>query len=427
MKKERKEALLACFPPVPERFMNRMNKSQKHITENFAVFLTHGNELFARCYHLYYNGELRERQRYVFAPDGFVRYGIDNNEWRICTRFREPVFHLGGYGYFDNSYTILNADAIYKSCMRYSQFDKYTGGLAFEYLKLYHKHPNLEYIMKSGYGVLLDSRYKGYYQYQPAGIIINTDISWKSNNLLKMLSLNRTEFAVLKGQESLYPAYKIWREHYPGYDPSQLVKLCKAFGYEVQYCIGMENRTGVRPHLLAEYLRESKINRRDYADYITECETLGYNMHDSMINRPKDFASAHGRTSQLIVYKENKEVLESFDKLYESRKELEFADGRLILRQPENFAEIIAEGRKLSHCVGGYAKRHAMGRLNIMFIRMADEPDKPFYTLELSAEGGIVQVRGYKNHDMTAEVQEFVKKYEKYISEIFKKKEKKSA
>ena len=123
-----------------------MAKGKKHATENFAVFLTHGNELFARCYHLYYNGELRERQRYVFAPDGFARYGIDNNEWRICTRFREPVFHLGGYGYFDNSYTILNADAIYRSCMRYSQFDKYTGGLAFEYLKLYHKHPNLEYI-----------------------------------------------------------------------------------------------------------------------------------------------------------------------------------------------------------------------------------------------------------------------------------------
>ena len=68
-----------------------------------------------------------------------------------------------------------------------------------------------------------------------------------------------------------------------------------------------------------------------------------------------------------------------------------------------------------------------MGRLNIMFIRMADEPDKPFYTLELSTEGMIIQVRGYKNHDMTAEVQEFVKKYETYISEIFKKKEKKSA
>lgn len=427
MKTKRKEELLTCFPSVPKPIYNDMTSSFRHKAENFSVFLTNGNELFVRCYHLYFHGTLAERQRYVFAPDGFVRYGIDNTGWHICSRFREPVFHLGCLGYFDNSYAVLNTDAINKSCMRYSQWEKFGGDCLFEYFRLYCKHPNLEYLMKSGYGVLLDSRYKGYYQYQPAGIIINTDINWKSNNLLKMLDLNRTEFAVLKGQEVLYPAYKVWRKHYPGYDPSQLVKLCIAFGYEVQYCIRMENRTGVKPHLLAEYLRESKINHRDYADYITECETLGYNLHDSMINRPKDFASAHGRTSQLIVYKENKEVLESFDKLYESRKELEFADGRLILRQPESFAEIIAEGRKLSHCVGGYAKRHAMGRLNIMFIRMADEPDKPFYTLELSAEGGIVQVRGYKNHDMTAEVQEFVEKYKTYISEIFKKKEKKSA
>ena len=425
MKKERKEALLSCFPPVPKQFMDRMIRSKKHITGNFAVFLTRGNELFARCYHLYYDGKLRECQRYVFASDGFVRYGVDDSAWHVCTRFREPVFHLGGYGYFDNSYTILNADTIYKSCMRYSQLDKYTGSLIFEYLKLYYKHPNLEYLMKSGYGILLDRKYKGYYQSNK--ILINTDINWESNNLLKMLSLNRTEFAVLKGQESLYPAYKIWREHYPKYSPAQLVELCKVFGYEVQYCIGMENRTGVRPHLLAKYLGKTKINHRDYVDYITECETLGYNLHDSMINRPKDFASAHGRTSQLITYRENKEALESFDKLYESRKELEFADGQFILRQPESFAEIIAEGRKLSHCVGGYAKRHAMGRLNIMFIRMANKPDKPFYTTELSTEGKIVQVRGYKNQNMTAEVQGFVKKYETYISEIFEKKEEKSA
>ena len=43
--------------------------------------------------------------------------------------------------------------------------------------------------------------------------------------------------------------------------------------------------------------------------------------------------------------------------------------------------EIEDEGRILSHCVGGYAERHAMGKLSIMFLRKVSEPDKPYYTV----------------------------------------------
>ena len=84
---------------------------------NYCVFLTEGKELFVRCYHRYSRGgKLIERQRYVFAKDGYVRYIYDEyTGWRTASRFREPVFCQGTYGYtFDNSYCILGFDAVEK-------------------------------------------------------------------------------------------------------------------------------------------------------------------------------------------------------------------------------------------------------------------------------------------------------------------------
>lgn len=47
---------------------------------------------------------------------------------------------------------------------------------------------------------------------------------------------------------------------------------------------------------------------------------------------------------------------------------------------------MIAEGQALHHCVGGYALRMAEGKTAIFFIRLAEEPDRPYYTLELQGK-----------------------------------------
>ncbi len=73
---------------------------------------------------------LAERQRYVFAKNGAVRYGKKYNPanmqyiWNPLKEVREPVFCLQGYpGTFNNSYVCLNRNAIYKSDMRYCQLN----------------------------------------------------------------------------------------------------------------------------------------------------------------------------------------------------------------------------------------------------------------------------------------------------------------
>lgn len=424
MKKTRKEQLLKSFPCVPQEYMEKMKGRG---ARNFAVYLTNGDELFVRCYHRYCKGDLAERQRYVFAKDGYVRYGLDKSgSWSARNEFREPVFCNASYGYnFDNSYTTLGEENISRSCMKYSQVLLYHGDYPIEYLRLYCKQPNLEYLIKSGYEPFTE-RVTGYWG-NIVHIELDSKINWKSNNLLKMLHLNRTEFAVLKGHEAYYDAYIEWRNEMPRYKPDELFLLAEVFEFDFGTARHFCESTGLKPKRIAAYLSENKIIKYDYNDYLRQCRTLKLNLHDTSINMPRNFNAAHERLSEIINYESNKRLRILMSGLYDSRRCLEFVCDGYVVRQPASPEEIIHEGRILHHCVGGYAERHAKGILNILFIRKMSDPDTPFYTMELSTEGNIVQVRGLRNCSMTGEVADFVEKYKLYISKIFREKESKTA
>ena len=119
--------------------------------------------------------------------------------------------------------------------------------------------------------------------------------------------------------------------------------------------------------------------------------------------------------------KRRKHAEEVFAKHQTERRKLEFQSGNLLIRIPESVSEIIAEGSNLHHCVAGYAERHAEGKLHILFIRKKSNPDKPFYTMEVSTDGRIMQVRGHRNRDPTPGVRAFVEAYKIYLLSVFGK------
>ena len=424
MNKERKEALLSCFPPISSTQIEKMKGKG---AANYIVFLTRGAELFARGYHRYSSGQLIERQRYVFAKDGAVRYGSeDGKQWDIRSEFREPVFCSASYGYsFDNSYKIINEKAISRSDMRYSQYEKYAGKLLMYYLYLYCRHPNLEYLMKQNYD-LIDEMYTGYWG-GVAKLTLPSCINWKSNNLLEMLGLTRSEFKALKGQEHLYGAYKVNKEHFPKVTAEDLILISKTFGHEYGTLSRFLDATGATPQRMSRYLADKQINTRDYSDYLDQCKKLKYNTKDTAICFPHNFEAMHERLSATIEYQHDKAVRAEFTKHIEERKQLEFSDGNLMIVQPKQLSDIAYEGKALSHCVGGYAERHAKGALSIMFIRKKSEPDKPYYTMEVSADGKIVQVRGKRNIAPNKEVEDLIEGYKAYLEKIFNDKRRKTA
>jgi hypothetical protein rflaF_05699 len=425
MKKERKEHLLHSFPSLPDNFFEQMKGRG---AQNFVVMLTNGNELFARCYHRYSKGEIVERQRYVFAKDGAVRYGKDDGKsWTVRSEFREPVFCQSGYGYtFDNSYCIINHEAIRNSCMKYAVVSSHTSLLYMEYLRLFCRHPNAEYLMKTGYDFLIGEEYSGFWGNR-LSLSVSPYINWKSNNLLKMLGLNRNEFKALQGRESIYPCYMMWRNIYTNYRTEELLMIAETFRHEEGTAERLTKDTGLKLRRLARYLSENKVVCRDYSDYIDQCRKLKYDLHDTAISMPHDFTAMHTRLSNVIKYGNSEGLAAIFRQNMESRRILEYAENGLIIRQPQSYEEIVEEGKILNHCVGGYAERHALGKLTILFLRTTDKPDVPYYTMEVSNDGRIIQVRGLRNCPMTDEVNNFVEEYKQHLSKIFSKKARVSA
>lgn len=293
-----------------------------------------------------------------------------------------------------------------------------------EYLKLYCMHPNVEYLMKTGYGFLINEEYDGYWGTRLT-LSASPYINWKSNNLLKMLGLNKAEFKALQGKEKTYIKYRMWKDRFPAYSLDKLLILADAFGYEFGTAEHIAETTGMKLLRIARYISESKLNLRDYCDYTEQCIKLKYDLHDTAIAFPNDFPEIHTRLSNIIKYGDAEGLKEVFRRNMEQRKALEFSGENLFIRQPDSYEEIVAEGSALHHCVGGYAERHALGKLNIMFIRSRDEPEKPFYTMEVSTAGKIVQVRGERNCPPTKEVAELVENYKKYLKS--NRKERKTA
>lgn len=89
--------------------------------------------------------------------------------------------------------------------------------------------------------------------------------------------------------------------------------------------------TGLTPQRVARYIHEQKMTPLDYSDYLEQCETLEYNIHDTMIALPHDFWTMHNRLTQIINYEHDELVLQNFTKRLAERICLEFsADGLLI-------------------------------------------------------------------------------------------------
>ncbi len=138
-----------------------------------------------------------------------------------------------------------------------------------------------------------------------------------------------------------------------------------------------------------------------YADYITAADGCGLDLSNTIHLLPKDFWEKHDTVtaawSAICANRRNSEA----NKKYKARLQkltaryLYWSDTFLI-RAPVNAGEIVEEGKRLEHCVGGYADRHLSGRTTILFLRRRDKPHIPLVTIEMDGNT-IRQVYGYRN------------------------------
>ena len=151
---------------------------------------------------------------------------------------------------------------------------------------------------------------------------------------------------------------------------------------------------------------------RDYGDYLEAVLRLGARL-DKKTLYPKDFAEAHNRYIDEAERKKKTIDAVNFSKyqLEITGMEEPFIDGSLMIRPAVTPQELRTESQMLNHCVRTYIDKVARGITSILFIRRMEEPEKPYFTLELSPKGEVVQCRGDHNCSYPEEVEEFINKW----------------
>ena len=156
-----------------------------------------------------------------------------------------------------------------------------------------------------------------------------------------------------------------------------------------------------------------------YTDYIRDCEILGYDLSRKSILFPPNLLEAHEETMNARKI----EMSEHKDRLIASKAiDIRYSDVGLIALCATSQEDLNNESAELKHCARTYGDRVAEGRTMIYFIRKEEEPEKPYYTLEISpTDGHVIQCRGFKNHDPTPEVEQyrngFEQEFKRYIKE----------
>lgn len=161
---------------------------------------------------------------------------------------------------------------------------------------------------------------------------------------------------------------------------------------------------------------------RYWEDYLTAAEAMGYQLHRENVLLPRNLGAAHDKATKEHGEKmaqeraaqqrewerqrkaeeaeRNRQVRLAEEKYEERRLKLEkkygFTMDGYVIRAPLNKDEVLDEGRKLQHCVGGYADRHIQGKTTILFMRKARKPDRSWLTIEMSGNK-LVQIHGFRN------------------------------
>lgn len=153
-----------------------------------------------------------------------------------------------------------------------------------------------------------------------------------------------------------------------------------------------------------------------YRDYIRMLENAGTPVDETSIF-PKDFDKAHNdAVDKFNAVKHEKDNGVYALRLTSLLRLAKTYSGFMVV-VPQNLQEILREGRELHHCVGSYVDKVAKGQTTILFVRKANAPDKPYFTMEYR-DNKVVQLRGNRNQEAPEDVKQFVEYWKTSISKI---------
>lgn len=417
-----------------------------NVCETAAFQKGAGGTLFIRIFRVRRDQEARYRDLRGYLWE-FERYAIRGKHTRRWTRERRQRTGWGSLStveriplpyWEENNQGYVNIDKVFSGNM-----PEVLAGTSLQYacMKDYitrrrhnptyyavcaARYPVMEFLYKRGYTKLIDQRVSSI-QKQYAGTI-----RWSGESLkdcfrfpirwLKTLPAKEWEMEMIERCNQLY-------EKNPSAGDGEILIRAK---YDTNPLLEYAPYAGIEKmvsYLVKQCREEKKPKRayeadpvlagiRTYRDYLQECVELKLNLKDKNVLFPPSLERAHQRTMSQVAYERNKEEAEAFEAQVEKLAPLSWSDKkrRLSIRPAASHEELKKEGAALHHCVAGYASRMARGATAIFLIRRLEEPDSPYYTLELQGKR-VVQCRTLNNRSYTQDPET-----EAFVNEWLKRK-----
>ena len=280
------------------------------------------------------------------------------------------------------------------------------------YLALWRKRPTVENLLMQGCGHLVAEWIKteaSAYLYH-GGIPKLAAVNWKEKRPAQMLGLDKAELRRLRQEKwdaDRLARYKLVRDNgmAPSAEEEKLLETVQL--HELREISGTV--PGADFWRTLRYLKKRCWNWCTLRDYWNMAGQLGWDLADSLVRWPRDLNVAHDRAMREQRHKKDQLLAAGFQKRAAELDRLGFELDGLLIRPCQDQTELVSEGKALHHCVGSYANDHACGKTSILFIRRAEEPNKPYFTLELDEKKLTVrQNRGLRNCDPPEEVKKFV-------------------
>ena len=161
-----------------------------------------------------------------------------------------------------------------------------------------------------------------------------------------------------------------------------------------------------------------------YIDYLNMRIALGYDLHNSVYQQPRDLTAAHTKmvteSSKKEADKRLAEVKTRFSDIRKQYRKLRnryfWEDENLLIRPARSAEEIVMEGRILHHCVGGdgYLGKHNRGETYILMVRQQADPEIPYITVEIDAKRDSI-IQWYGAHDKKPDEKNMQRWLDSYI------------
>jgi hypothetical protein len=175
-----------------------------------------------------------------------------------------------------------------------------------------------------------------------------------------------------------------------------------------------------------------------WKDYLSMTSRVKMDVTNELIYRPKDLIKAHDDMVLLIEQNDAaikaEELLSKYplvnDICAEIKEKYEYGDETYSVVVPKGFEDIIVEGKILRHCMDKterYFDRINQRETYILFLRRADDIEKPYYTLEVEPNGTVRQKRtlGDKQNPDIEDAKKFLSRWQKEVQKRITEEDKK--